>query len=191
MDNGTPKSYTLGVVKSMGYTPVAISLMEGEEVFVFKTQEEATLVEEDFSPEGIWLGEKEFSEIPKKELKKVYDLVEKKSPVGLKTKFGEVVAVSEHGAVIGLSEPLVSSISGNVYCFTGFRNEVLESNVIAMGATVEPRVTNRTTHLIAKDTSKRTAKYKEAEARGCGILSLDAFDKQLQVEAVKVILGGL
>ena len=189
MDNGTPKSHTLEVVKSMGYTPVAISLLEGEEVFVFKTQEEASLVEEDFSPEGIWLGEKEFCKIPKTRLKEVYDLVEKKIPIGVTPKVGKLISADQGDAVIGLEAPLKSSITGNVYVFTGFRSPALKGNVIAMGGSVEDRVTNRTTHLIMKNTSSITSKSRHAVALGATIMSLADFNKALQTEAIKLILG--
>lgn len=185
-DNGTPDSLTLDTVKKMGYKPIAISLLEGEEVFVFKTQQEADEAETDFYPEGVWVTEAGFAALDQKKLKKVYNF--KKIKAELDTKIG-VIDANRKGVTLGMDKPLKSSISGNVYCFTGFRNEILEKNIEAMGAKVEPRVTNRTTHLIMKDLSKRTVKAQQAIDKGCEIVELAAFNKAMTEEAIKVILG--
>lgn len=172
-DNGTPTSYTLEVVKSMGYAPIAISLLEGEEVFVFKTQAEATLIEEDFSPEGIWVGESELSELDRKKLKKVYSLIEEKE-----------VAPKKECKMTDL--PLAyTPYEGSVHVFTGFRDARLTEIIETMGGTVEPRVTSRTTHVVAKNTSTRTVKLQNAIDRGCIVLEVKSLVEELTVHLHK------
>lgn len=56
-DLGTPESFTLDMVKKMGHNPIKITEFEGDEVFVFETDEEASEAEYDFAPEGIWVSE--------------------------------------------------------------------------------------------------------------------------------------
>ena len=55
LDFGNRDSFTLGIVKEMGHRPIAITEHEGEEVFIFETDEEAKAAEHDFYPEGIWI----------------------------------------------------------------------------------------------------------------------------------------
>ena len=57
---GTLASFLLQDVIKAGFKPVIIGLLEGEEAFVFRTEEEALEAEEYFSPEGSWLSQEHF-----------------------------------------------------------------------------------------------------------------------------------
>ena len=89
-DNGTLESRTLKEVKKMGHNPIAISIVDGEEAFVFQTKEESEIAEEDFAPEGVYFSKDEFEGIVSD---KVYSLIEKpkpkKKPTSKKKPIGE------------------------------------------------------------------------------------------------------
>jgi len=54
-DFGTLESLLLKLVIESGHKPIAISVYDGDELFVFRSKEEAQIAKLDFSPEGIWI----------------------------------------------------------------------------------------------------------------------------------------
>lgn len=60
---GTIESYLLQDVIKAGFKPISISLSDSEEVFVFKSSEDARDAEDYFSPEGIWVDEEGLSSL--------------------------------------------------------------------------------------------------------------------------------
>lgn len=62
-DFGTLESFLLKLVIEAGHKPIFISQCDGEEVFVFRSEEEAEIAALDFEPEGIWLDADTFDSI--------------------------------------------------------------------------------------------------------------------------------
>lgn len=195
-DNGTPESYTLSQVKKMGHNPVAISInSDQDEVFVFKTEEEAQEADFDFAPEGVYVSESQLEEIDKKTLKKVYrlDEPEKKEEPAKKTTASKK---KKKPALKGKDELLKRAVKGFQYymkkgpaVFSGFRSPTLESNIIALGGSVAPRVTKSTSILIVKDVKRMTSKRATADKYGIDVMSLEHFNKIMTDPTIKKLLG--
>lgn len=74
------------------------------------------------------------------------------------------------------NEPLTEvattgSLLGKVFVFTGFRDAELEQQIKALGGEVGQAVNSKTTHLVAKDTTKKSSKMIKAEKSGVNIIS--------------------
>lgn len=66
--------------------------------------------------------------------------------------------------------------TGRVYVFTGFRpSEAVQAAIRDRGATVEERVTKKTTHLVTKESGLQTAKAMKARELGIHVQSENSF----------------
>lgn len=65
------------------------------------------------------------------------------------------------------------SLAGKVFVFTGFRDANAEKTISEKGGEVGSSVNSKTTHLVAKDTSKQSGKMKKAAAKGIAVISRD------------------
>jgi len=71
-------------------------------------------------------------------------------------------------------------IKGNIFVFTGFRNDELEKYINDNGGEVEKTITKKTTHLIMKDRTKITNKIEKAEENGIMILTKEEFEEWIK-----------
>lgn len=62
---------------------------------------------------------------------------------------------------------------GNVYCFSGFRDQDLVQKIESLGGQVAKSLTKKVTHLVMKNISKTTGKYKKAMENNCIVLTKD------------------
>lgn len=60
LNYGTPDSLLLKEVKDAGFNPIAITIIQCEETFVFKGNAEAKEAADKFLPEGWWYGLSDF-----------------------------------------------------------------------------------------------------------------------------------
>lgn len=65
------------------------------------------------------------------------------------------------------------ALEGKVFVFTGFRDADAEETIRSKGGDVGSSVNSKTTHLVAKDTSKQSGKMKKAAAAGVAVISRD------------------
>jgi hypothetical protein len=73
------------------------------------------------------------------------------------------------------------NIKGNIFVFTGFRNEDMEKYITDNGGVVEKNITKRTTHLIMKDIhSKINIKVKKAEENGVILMVKEQIEKMMK-----------
>ena len=59
---------------------------------------------------------------------------------------------------------------GKVYCFTGFRDAALRSQLEARGAVVEDSLTKSVNVVVRKDASVESGTVKKARARGVAVV---------------------
>lgn len=73
-----------------------------------------------------------------------------------------------------------SPLKGNVYVFTGFRDNKLEKRLEKAGATVASGVSKKVTAVIAKDIKENSTKIQKAEGLGITVTSLETFESFLE-----------
>lgn len=182
-DKGTEKSYTLELVKEMGHSPIMISVINTDEVFIFETKAQAQEAESDFSPEGIWVAEEDIPDLKIQGLGKIYDLRVKEEPAE------PAISGSKAELLEGAVKDFAEYLSKGTFVFSGFRSAILEKNIQKLGGKVEERVTTRTTSLIVKDLSKSTGKKLTADKYGIEVITLSEFNSIMTNTVVKSMLG--
>ena len=96
-------------------------------------------------------------------LPKFYDFYDN---LGIKCK-GETKNVVSNVAVIN------TKISGKSFVFTGFRDKVLETNIVRMGGLIKTSISKNTDYLVVADLNDDSAKANKARSIGVPLILRD------------------
>lgn len=96
-------------------------------------------------------------------------------------KFRAFCEVNNLQMVTQQSPPKPVQVHGNkwknqVFVFTGFRNKEWEKIIVENGGTVASSISEKTTIVIAKDTSRMSSKLQKALDKGIKIIQMDEFE---------------
>lgn len=72
-------------------------------------------------------------------------------------------------------KPIGDKYSGMRICFSGIRDQALESEIALQGGTVVSGVSKNTTHLIVADASSTSSKIEKAKTMNIPIMTIDSF----------------
>ena len=77
------------------------------------------------------------------------------------------------------SKKMVGSMSGKVFCFTGFRDKDAEFIIENNGGQISSGVTKATTHLVMKEKGSGSSKEKKAMQMGITVLDKEEFERMI------------
>ena len=82
-------------------------------------------------------------------------------------------------AGVTIKKPIVGSMSGSSFCFTGFRDKDLEDKVLNKGGSMKSSVGKSLTYLVAKNPKSTSGKVKKATGYGVTVIGIADLEKML------------